>query len=185
VPAQIVYLEAYYPRTSLGFLIPSLLLFGVLAVVAWLTLWPVAIPFALVTLYLLRYTLRQARGPDLALRITDAEIYYRGWEAGLLRKGLAGGALPIDAIGDVELVTVRTRAGISPVIALWLGDPGRYRLGRGVAQFFGQMRGAGDLTIDCDEIDQNAEQVKQALDWALGDHIAAQGNRADCLPAAS
>lgn len=175
MPAQIVYLEAYYPRTSLGFLIPSLALFGALTLIAVLTLWPVAIPFALVTLYLLRFTLRQARGPNLAVRITDVEIYYRGWEAGLLRKGLPGGALPLDAIGNVELVTVRTRAGISPVIALWLGDPGRFRLGRGIAQFLGQMWGAGDLTIDCDEIDRNAEQVKHALDRALTDHIAAQG----------
>lgn len=174
--AEIVYLEAYYPRTSLGFLIPSIALFGTLTVVAALILWPAAIPFALVTLYLLRFTLRQARGPDLAVRITDVDIYYRGWEAGLLRKGLPGGALPLDAIGDVELVTVRTRAGISPVLALWLGDPGRYRLGRGIAQFFGQMRGAGDLTIDCDEVDQNAEQVKHALDRALADHITAQNS---------
>jgi hypothetical protein len=177
VPAEITYLEAYYPRTSLGFLIPSLVLFGALTVIAALTLWPAAIPFALVTLYLLRFTLRQARGPDLAVRITGGEIYYRGWEAGLLRKGLPGGTLPLDAIGGVELVTVRTRAGISPVIALWLGDPGKYRLGRGIAQFLGQMRGAGDLTIDCDEIDQNAEQVKHGLDRALADHIAAQNER--------
>jgi len=60
VAAETVYLEAYYPHTSLAFLIPSFLLFAALTALAAYLLWPAAIPFALVMLYLLRVAVLEA-----------------------------------------------------------------------------------------------------------------------------
>jgi hypothetical protein len=168
-PHPTVYLDAYYPHTSLAFLIPSLLLFAGLTVAAWLTLWPVVIPFALVLLYLGRFTLRQAKGPTLAIRVTDGAIYYRGWERGVLRPGLPGGEIPLHAIGGVELVRLRSAAAAGPVIAIWLSDPGAWRPGRGLFRWAKEMAAAGDLTIACDETDRTAEQVLTAIQDALSD----------------
>jgi len=169
--APVVYLEAHYPHTSLGFLIPSLLLFAALTI-ALRAIWPIALIFALVTVYLARFTLRQARGPNVAIRITDRAIYHRPWVGNTLRRGLPGGEIPLEAIGGIEIVHMRTRASTTAVIAIWLNDPGRYRIGRGLFDRVRQMTGAGDLMIDCDEADQNAAQVKEALDAALADHLA-------------
>ena len=166
----LVVLDAYYPHTSLAFLIPSLSLFAALTVAAWLAFWPVAIPFALVTLYLLRFTLRQARGPTLAIRVTDQSIYYRGWEGGLFRSGLPGGAIPLQAIGGVELVKLRSAAAAGPVIAIWLGNPDAWRLARGPFRWAKELAAAGDLAIACDETDRTAEQVLVAIEAAL-DHL--------------
>ena len=163
----IVHLEAYYPHTSQGFLIPSSLLFAVLTVVAWLTLWPVAIPFALVTLYLLRFTLRQARGPDLAIRVTDRAIYYRGWERGLFGGGLPRGEIPLHAIANVEKAKLRSAASAGPVVVLWLSDPEAWRPTRGLSRWARELAAAGDLTIACDETDRTADDVVLAIEAAL------------------
>lgn len=163
------YLEAYYPHTSLGFLIPSLLLFVALTVAAWIILWPVAIPFLLVTLYLARFTLRQARGPDLAIRVTDAALYYRGWERGLLRTGLPGGRLPLHAIGHVELLNLRSAAAGGPVVAIWLTDPDRWLRHGLLSRWAREMRAGGDLAIACDETDRTAAQVHEAILTALAE----------------
>lgn len=163
----VVYLEAYYPHTSLGFLIPSVLLFALLTAAAWLTLWPVAIPFALVTLYLLRFTIRQARGPNLAIRVTESAIYYRGWEPDLFRSGLPDGEIPLRAIGSVELVKLRSAAAAGPVIAIWLSNPEAWRPVRGLFRWAKEMAAAGDLAISCDETDRTAEQVLSAVEAAL------------------
>jgi hypothetical protein len=171
-----VYLDAYYPRTSLGFLIPSLILFAGLTAgfVFWAgrAFWPLAAIFALVTLYLATVTARQVRGIALAVRVTDRGVYHAGWEPGLFRKGLPGGLIPLDAIGGVEVVSLRSAAGAGPVVALWLSDPQHYR--RGVGQLARQMSGAGDLAIPCDETDRTAEQVRDAIEVALANHISAQ-----------
>lgn len=167
--AETVYLEAYYPHTSQGFLIPSLLLFAALTVAAWLILWPVAIPFALVTLYLLRFAIRQARGPDLAIRITDAAVYYRGWERGLWRGGLKSGLLPLEAIGHVELLNLRSAAAAGPVVAIWLTDPELWLKQDRLWRWAREISAGGDLAIACDETDRTADQVRQALEAALDD----------------
>jgi len=167
VPAETVYLEAHYPHTSLRFLIPSLLLFAALTIAAWLTLWPVAIPFALVSLYLLRFTLRQARGPDLAIRITDRVIYYRGWERGLFAGGLPQGEIPLHAVGGVEKVRLSSAASAGPVIAIWLSDPQAWRPTRGPLRWAKEMVSTGDLTIACDETDRTADDVVLAIETAM------------------
>ena len=172
MPAETIYLEAYYPRSALGFLIPSLGLFAALTVAAWLILWPVAIPFLLVTLYLARFTLRQARGPDLAVRITHEAVYYRGWERGLLRRGLPGGLLPLDAIGHIELLNLRSAAAAGPVVAIWLTDPGRWLNGNALSRITREISAGGDLAIACDETDRTAVQVHAALEAALDDATA-------------
>ncbi len=169
MPAEHVYLEAHYPHTSLGFLIPSLLLFVALTLAAWVLLWPVAIPFLLVTLYLARFTLRQARGPDLAIRVTGTVIYYRGWERGLLRKGLPGGLLPLEAIGHVELLNLRSAAAAGPVVALWLTDPALWLKHGLLSRWAREMTAGGDLAIACDETDRTAAQVLEAVLAALAD----------------
>ena len=165
--AEIVYLDAYYPHSSLRFLIPSLLLFAALAIGAWLTLWPVAIPFALVALYLARFTLRQARGPDLAIRVTASSLYYRGWERGLLGGGLPRGEIPLHAIGGVEKVRLRSTASASPVVAIWLSDPEAWRPTPGLFRWAKELGAAGDLTIACDETDRTADDVLLAIETAL------------------
>ena len=167
MPAETVYLEAYYPHTSLAFLIPSLLLFAALTVAAWLILWPVAIPFALVTLYLLRFTLRQARGPDLAIRVTDHTVYYRGWERGFWQGGLPGGLLPLHAIGHIELLNLRSAAAAGPVVAIWLTDPDAWLRQTRLGRWTREISAGGDLAIACDETDRTADQVRQALETAL------------------
>lgn len=169
-PAATVYLEAHYPHTSLGFLIPSLLLFMALTVAAWLTLWPVAIPFILVTLYLLRFTLRQARGRTLAIRVTDRVIYHHGWQSRPFRAGLPGGELPLHAIGGVDLVKLRSVAAGGPVVAIWLSDPEAWRPARGPHRWAREMAAAGDLAISCDETDRTAEQVREAIEAALAEN---------------
>ena len=165
--AETIYLQAYYPHTSLRFLIPSALLFVALTVASWLTLWPLAIPFALVTLYLLRFTIRQARGPDLAIRVSDRAIYYRGWERGLLGGGLAQGEIPLHAIANVEKVKLRSAASASPVVALWLSDPEAWRPTSGLARWARELAAAGDLTIACDETDRTPDDVVLAIEAAL------------------
>lgn len=167
--AEPVYLEAHYPHTALGFLIPSLALFVVLTVAAWVLLWPVAVPFLLVTLYLARFTLRQARGPDLAIRITGAAIYYRGWERGLFRKGLPGGLLPLEAIGHAELLQLRSATAAGPVVAIWLTDPGAWLKQGLLSRWAREMTAGGDLAIACDETDRTAAQVHEAIVAALDD----------------
>jgi hypothetical protein len=167
VTAETVYLEAYYPHTSLGFLIPSLLLFAALTAIAAYLLWPVAIPFALVMLYLLRFTWRQAHGPDLAIRVTGRAVYYRGWERGLWRGGLQGGLLPLDAIGHVELLNLRSAAAAGPVVALWLTDPGRWLKQSRLWRWTREISAGGDLAIACDETDRTADQVREALEAAM------------------
>jgi hypothetical protein len=167
VTDEIVYLEAYYPHTSLGFLIPAFLLFVGLTIAAWLVLWPVAIPFLLVTLYLARFTLRQARGPDLAMRITGSAVYHRGWERGLLRRGIPNGLLPLDAIGHAELLNLRSAAAAGPVVAIWLTDPGNWLKGGLLSRWAREMSAGGDLAIACDETDRTAAQVHEALKAAL------------------
>lgn len=169
---EYIYLEAYYPHTSLGFLIPALMLFVALTVSAWFVLWPVAIPFLLVTLYLARFALRQARGPDLAVRVTGTEIYYRGWERGLFRKGLPGGRLPLHAIGHVELLNLRSAAAAGPVVAIWLTDPGLWLKGNILSRWAREMSAGGDLAIPCDETDRTAAQLHQAIAAALADGAA-------------
>ena len=169
MPDDIVYLEAYYPHTSPGFLIPSSILFAALTVLAWHLLWPAAIPFALVTIYLLRFAWRQARGSDLAIRVTDDAIYYRGWERGLWRGGLRGGLLPLDAIGHVELLNLRSAAAAGPVVAIWLADPDAwFRNGR-LLRWAREIKAGGDLAIACDETDRTADAVRQAIETALAD----------------
>ena len=172
---EYVYLEAYYPHASPGFLIPSVGLFVVLTVAAWFLLWPVAIPFLLVTLYLARFTLRQARGPGLAVRVTGAEIYYRGWERGLFRKGLPGGRLPLHAIGHVELLNLRSAAAAGPVVAIWLTDPGAWLKDGLLSRWAREMSAGGDLAIACDETDRTAAQVHEALQTALASSFPASG----------
>jgi hypothetical protein len=167
VQREHVYLDAYYPHTSLGFLIPSLALFVALTVLAWFVLWTVAIPFLLVTLYLARFTLRQARGPDLAVRVTGAEIYYRGWEKGLFRKGLPGGRLPLHAIGHFELLNLRSAAAAGPIVAIWLTDPGAWLIGGLLSRWAREMSAGGDLAIACDETDRTAAQVREAIETAM------------------
>ena len=165
--AETLYLQAYYPHTSLRFLIPSALLFAALTVAAWLTLWPLAIPFALVTLYLLRFTLRQARAPDLAIRVTDRALYYRGWERGLFGGGLPRGEIPLHAIATVEMAKLRSAASAGSVVALWLSDPAAWRPSRGLSRWARELAAAGDLTIACDETDRTADDVLQAIEAAL------------------
>jgi len=172
VTAETVYLEAYYPHTSLGFLIPSLVLFVALTIAAWFVLWPVAIPFLLVTLYLARFTLRQAHGPDLAIRITGTAIYYRGWERGLFRKGLPGGRLPLEAIGHAELLHLRSAAAAGPVVAIWLTDPGAWLRHGLLSRWVREMSAGGDLAIACDETDRTAAQVHVAIVAALDNQTA-------------
>jgi len=167
VTAEAVYLEAYYPHTSLRFLIPSLSLFTALTVAAWLILWPVAIPFALVTLYLARFTWRQARGPDLAIRVTSGAIYYRGWQKGLFGGGLPRGEIPLHAVASVEILKLRSAASAGPVVALWLSDPGAWRLKRGPARWAKELAATGDLAIACDETDRTADDVALAIEAAL------------------
>lgn len=167
MPAENVYLEAHYPRTSLRFLIPSSLLFATLTIAGALTLWPVAIPFALVTLYLLRFTLRQARGPDLAIRVTDRAIYYRGWERGWFGGGLPGGEIPLHAIANVEKAKLRSAASVGPVVALWLSDPEAWRPTNGLSRWAKELAAAGDLTIACDETDRTADDIMLAIEAAL------------------
>lgn len=162
-----VYLEAYYPHTSLRFLLPSLLLFAVLTVAAWLTLWPVAIPFALVTLYLLRFTLRQAHGPSLAIRVTGGSVYHRGWERGLLGGGIPRGEIPLDAIASVEKVRLRSAASAGPIVAIWLSNPEAWRPARGPFRWAKELAAAGDLTIACDETDRTADDVLLAIQTAM------------------
>ena len=162
VPDDIVYLEAYYPHTSPGFLIPSSILFAALTVLAWHLLWPAAIPFALVTIYLLRFAWRQARGSDLAIRVTDDAIYYRGWE-----HVVPGGAIPLQAIANIELVKLRSAAAAGPVIAIWLSNPDAWRPARSPFRWARELSAAGDLAIACDETDQTAEQVRDAIETAL------------------
>ena len=165
--AETVYLEAYYPHTSLAFLIPSLLLFAALTTIAGYILWPVAIPFALVTLYLLRFSLRQARGPDLAIRVTSDAVYYQGWERGLWREGLRGGLLPLHAIGHVELLNLRSAAAAGPVVAIWLTDPSAWLRRGPVRRLAREISAGGDLAIACDETDHAAEQVREAIEAAM------------------
>ncbi|MBW8744317.1 MAG: hypothetical protein JF628_08220 [Sphingomonas sp.] len=165
--AETIYLQAHYPHTSLRFLIPSAFLFAALTIAAWLTLWPLAIPFALVTLYLLRFTLRQARGPDLAIRVTDRVIYYRGWERGLFRGGLPRGEIPLHAIATAEKARLRSAASAGPIVALWLSDPAAWRPGCGLSRWARELAAAGDLTIACDETDRTADDVVQAIEAAL------------------
>ena len=165
--AETVYLEAYYPHTSRGFLITSLLLFVGLTIAAWLVLWPVAISFGLVTLYLARFALRQARGPDLAVRITNTAIYHRGWERGPFRKGIPNGLLPLDAIGHTELLNLRSAAAAGPVVAIWLTDPGYWLKGGRLSRWAREMSAGGDLAIACDETDRTAVQVHEVLEAAL------------------
>jgi hypothetical protein len=167
VAAETVYLEAHYPHTSLAFLIPSLLLFAVLTAIAAYLFWPAAIPFALVTLYLARFTWRQARGPDLAIRVTDNAVYYRGWERGLWRGGLQGGLLPLDAIGHVELLNLRSAAAAGPVVALWLTDPDAWLKQSPLWRWTREISAGGDLAIACDETDRTAEQARDALEAAM------------------
>ena len=167
MPAETVYLDAHYPHTSLGFLIPSLLLFVGLTAAAWILLWPVAIPFALVTLYLARFTLRQARGPDLAIRVTDQALYYRGWERGLWRGGLRDGRLPLHAVGHVELLNLRSAAAAGPVVAIWLADPGAWLKVHRLWRLASEIKAGGDIAIACDETDRTAEQVLAAIEAAL------------------
>lgn len=161
-PAETVYLEAYYPHTSAGFLIASSLLFTGLTIGAGFTFWPVAIPFALVTLYLLRFTLRQARGATLAIRVTNQALYYRGWE-----RVIPGGILPLQAIASVELVKLRSAAAAGPVIAIWLSNPDAWRPVRSPFRWARELSAAGDLAIPCDETDRTAEQVRDAIEVAL------------------
>ena len=162
-----VYLEAYYPHTSLRFLVPSLLLFAALAVAAWLTLWPATIPFALVTLYLARFTLRQARGPSLAIRVTGSTVYYRGWERGLFGRGLSGGEIPLHAIASVEKVSLRSATSASPLVAIWLSDPEAWRPTRGLFRWAKELAATGDLAIACDETDRSADDVLLAIETAM------------------
>lgn len=164
---ETIYLQAYYPHTSLRFLISSALLFAALTIAAWLMLWPLAIPFALVTLYLLRFTFRQARGPDLAIRVTDRAIYYRGWERSLFGGGLPHGEIPLHAIAAVEKAKLRSAASASPVVALWLSDPEAWRPARGPFRWAKELAAAGDLTIACDETDRTADDVVLAIEAAM------------------
>jgi len=159
---HVVYLDAYYPHTSSGFLIASSLLFAGLTIGAGFTLWPVAIPFALVTLYLLRFAHRQARGASLAIRVTSQSIYYRGWE-----RVVPGGAIPLQAIANIELVKLRSAAAAGPVIAIWLSNPDAWRPARSPFRWARELSAAGDLAIACDETDQTAEQVRDAIETAL------------------
>ena len=163
-PAETVYLEAYYPHTSAGFLIVSCVLFGGLTIGAGFTFWPAAIPFALVMLYLLRFTLRQARGATLAIRVTSEALYYRGWEA-----AIPGGRLPLQAIASIELVKLRSAAAAGPVVAIWLSDPDAWRRARSPFRWARELSAAGDLAIPCDETDRAAEQVCDAIEAALRD----------------
>jgi len=167
VSADTVYLEAYYPHTSLAFLIPSLLLFAALTGLGVYLFWPVAIPFALVTLYLLRFVARQARGPDLAIRVTGDSVYYRGWERGLWRGGLRGGLLPLHAIGHVELLNLRSAAAGGPIVAIWLTDPGAWLSHGRLWRWAREISAGGDLAIACDETDRTATQVRDALEAAI------------------
>lgn len=169
-----VYLEAYYPRTSPAFLLASLILFALLTalfaiVAAGFIFWPITIIFALVTLYLAAVLLRQTRGVTLAVRVTDRSVFHAGWAAGLFHKGLPAGDLPLDAIGSVEIVSLPSGRGTGPVVALWLSDPERYRLGRGLFRWVGELAGGGDLVIRCEETDRTAEHVKEAIEAALTD----------------
>lgn len=165
--AETVYLEAYYPHTSLAFLVPSLLLFTALTMVASYILWPVAIPFALVTLYLLRFAVRQARGPDLAIRVTGDAVYYRGWEGGLWREELRGGVLPLQEIGHVELLNLRSVVAAGPIVAIWLSDPGALLRSGPVRRLTREISAGGDLAIACDETDHTADQVRAAIETAM------------------
>jgi len=171
----VVYLEAYYPHTSPAFLIASLILFAILtgALALWLGIaaWPITLILGLVTLYLTTVVARQARGVALAVRVTDRAVYHAAWEKGLFRKRLPGGEIPLDAIGSVEIVGLRSAAGGGPVVALWLHDPDTYRLGHGLGGIARQMSGAGDLAIACDEIDRTADQVLAAIEAALADYL--------------
>ena len=171
----VVYLEAYYPHTSPAFLIASLILFiiltGTLALWLGIAIWPITLILGLVTLYLATVVVRQARGVALAVRVTDRGVYHAAWERGLFRKRLPGGEIPLDAIGSVEIVSLRSAAGGGPVVAIWLRDPDAYRLGRGLGGIARQMSGAGDLAIACDEIDRTADHVLAAIEAALTDHL--------------
>jgi hypothetical protein len=175
----VVYLEAYYPHTSPAFLFASLSLFGVLTAAfgLWLgfAFWPITLILGLVTLYLAAVAIRQARGVALAVRVTDHGIYHAAWESGLVRRGLPGGEIPLDSIGSVEIVNLRSAAGGGPVVAIWLRNPGSYRTGRPLIRLARQMAGAGDLSIACDETDRTADQVLQAIEAALADHLKGQG----------
>ena len=159
---ETVYLDAYYPHTSVGFLIASSLLFASLTIGAGFTFWPAAIPFALVTLYLLRFTLRQARGATLAIRVNDRGIYYRGWEA-----AVPGGTIPLHAIASIELIKLRSAAAAGPVVAIWLSNPDAWRRARSPFRWARELSSAGDLAIPCDETDRTAEQVRDAIEAAL------------------
>jgi len=161
-PAETVYLEAYYPHTSAGFLIVSLLLFAGLTIGAGFTFWPVAIPFALVTLYLLRFAVRQARGATLAIRVSDRGIYYRGWQ-----RSIPGGSVPLQVIASIELVKLRSAAAAGPVVAIWLSNPDAWRPARSLFRWARELSAAGDLAIPCDETDRTAEQVRDAIEAAL------------------
>lgn len=162
LPTETVYLEAYYPHTSAGFLIVSLLLFAGLTIGAGFTFWPAAVPFGLVTLYLLRFTLRQVRGATLAIRVTSQALYYRGWES-----AIGGGRIPLDAIASIELVKIRSAAAAGPVIAVWLSNPDAWRRPRSLFRWARELAAAGDLAIPCDETDRTAEQVRDAIEMAL------------------
>lgn len=178
----IVYLEAYYPHTSPAFLFASLILFAALTAAfgLWLGLafWPITLILGLVTLYLAAVAIRQARGVALAVRVTDRGIYHSAWEKGLVRRGLPGGEIPLDAIGSVEIVNLRSATGGGPVVAIWLRNPRAFRTGRGLMRLARQMAGAGDLSIACDETDRTADQVLEAIEAALADHLhTGQGER--------
>lgn len=176
----VVYLEAYYPQTSPVFLIASLILFAAVtgALILWLgiAIWPITLIVGLVTLYLATVAMRQARGVALAVRVTDRGVYHAAWDSGLFRKRLPGGAIPLDAIGSVEMVSLRSATGGGPVVAIWLHDPEAYHLGRGLGGIARQMAGAGDLAISCDETDRTAEQVIEAIETALADHLHRAGD---------
>ena len=167
MPDDIVYLEAYYPHTSPGFLILSSLLFAVLTAFAAYLLWPAAIPFALVTLYLLRFAWRQAHGPNLAIRVTGDAIYYRGWERGLWRGGLRNGLLPLHAIGHVELLNLRSATAAGPVVAIWLADPDAWLRNGRLLRWAREIKASGDLAIPCDETDRTATHVREAIETAM------------------
>ena len=64
------------------------------------------------------------------------------------------------------------------MVAIWLRNPRAFRTGRGLMRLARQMAGAGDLSIACDETDRTADQVLEAIEAALADHLhTGQGER--------